>query len=87
MMSPDESTRYEAYWEQNASNYNTPSSKIMHYKVHNDIIEKSIVIYDDFGRQIWRIDYNNHGYSDHSIPHLHERYYSPGYDPVKGNEI
>ena len=49
MMSPEESTRYEAYWEQNASNYNTPSSKIMHYKIHNDIIEKSIVIYDDFG--------------------------------------
>ena len=49
MMFPEESTRYEAYWEQNASNYNTPSSKIMQYKIHNDIIEKSIVIYDDFG--------------------------------------
>ena len=61
MLPLKEFTRYEAYVEQNASNYNTPSSEIMHYNVHNDIIEKSIVINDDFGRQKWRIDYNNHG--------------------------
>lgn len=40
---------------------------------YNDIIEKSIVIYEDFERQKWRIDYNNHGYSNHSISYLHER--------------
>ena len=50
MLPLKEFTRYEAYVEQNASNYNTPSSVIMHYNVHNDIIEKSIVINDDFGR-------------------------------------
>ena len=86
MMSPKEATRYEAYWKQNAPNYNTPNSKITYYKEHNGVIEKSTVIYDDFGRQRWRIDYNNHGYSDHSIPHLHEREYSPRYDPMKGKE-
>ena len=72
MMSPQEAARYEAYWKQNAPNYNAPNSKITHYKEHYSVIEKLTVIYDDFGRQKWRIDFNNYGYSDHLILHLYE---------------
>ena len=86
MMSPDDAAKYAAHWKKDAPNFNTPNSKITHYKEHNGVIEKSIVIYDDYGRQKWRIDYNNHGYSNHSIPHLHERVFGIGYDLIKGKE-
>ena len=85
-MEPDEAARYDAYWKKNAPDFNTPNSKITHIKEHNGVLEKSTVIYDEFGRQKWRVDYSNHGYSDHSIPHLHERVFEPGYDPIKGKE-
>ena len=83
-MSPEEAKRYDANWQKNAPDFNTPGLKITHYKEYNGTIEKSVVIYDDFGRQKWRIDYSNHGYNNHSVPHLHERIYSSKYDPQKG---
>ena len=44
-------------------------------------------LYDEFGRQKWRIDYTDHGRPDtHSNPHLHERIFGPGYDGTKGME-
>ena len=86
LMSPEDAERYDANWQKNASDFNTPGLKITHYKEHNGTIEKSVVIYDDFGRQKWRIDYSNHGYNNHSVPHLHERIYSSRYDPRKGKE-
>ncbi len=85
-MSPEEASRYEAYWCRNAPDFYTPNSKITHYKNNNGVVEKSTVIYDEFGRQKWRIDYNNHGFKNHSKPHLHERIYNSGYDPIKGKE-
>ena len=75
------------YWKRNAPDFNTPGSKITHLKDNKGVVEKSMVIYDDFGRQKWRVDYNNHGYKDHSIPHLHERTFGTGLDPEFGKEI
>lgn len=86
MMSPEDAAIYNNYWKKDAPDFNTPGSKITHYKDHNGMIEKSTVIYDDYGRQKWRIDYNNHGYSNHSIPHLHEREFGPGYSLIRGKE-
>jgi hypothetical protein len=65
----------------------TPGQKIDFYKEHKGNLEKSTVIYDDYGRQKWRIDYSNHGYEDHSIPHLHELVYGSGYDSIKGKGV
>lgn len=50
-MEPDEAARYDAYWKKNAPDFNTPNSKITHIKEHNGVLEKSTVIYDEFGRQ------------------------------------
>ena len=79
-MEPEEAARYEQYWSNNAPKNSTPGAKFDHYKYNNGVSERSTVIYDNFGRQQYRIDYNNHGYSDHSIPHLHEYKYGPGYE-------
>ena len=44
--------------------------------------ESSRVIYDDHGRQIFRVDYTDHMRPHaHSNPHLHEMQYGPGYNP------
>ena len=87
LMSAEEAARYDQYWKQDAPDLYTPSSKITHYKEHKGTVEKSIVIYDNAGRQKWRIDFSNHGYSNHSKPYLHERSFDdPGYNPIKGKE-
>ncbi|WEJ03180.1 hemagglutinin repeat-containing protein [Pseudomonas sp. FJ2-5-13] len=55
-------------------------------------LEKSVIEYDQYGRQVKRTDYTNHGYGDkgkpaeyHSDPHTHTYEYGPGYGP-KGKE-
>lgn len=55
-------------------------------------LEKSVIEYDQYGRQVKRTDYTNHGYRDkgkpaeyHSDPHTHTYEYGPGYGP-KGKE-
>lgn len=48
-------------------------------------LEKSTIEYDQYGRQVKRTDYTNHGYGDktkpeyHSDPHTHTYEYGPGY--------
>jgi hypothetical protein len=84
MMSPEEAARYNKYWEKNAPTHSTPGAKFDHYKLNGNVIERSTVIYDEFGRQKYRIDYNNHGYPDHSKPHLHEKTWLPGRGPDSG---
>lgn len=87
LMSPEEAQRYDKYWQRNAPDYNTPNSRLKIYKEHNGVIEESTVVYDNAGRQKYRVDYTNHGRSDHSNPHLHEYIFGPGYDSIKGMEI
>ncbi len=55
-------------------------------------LEKSVIEYDQYGRQVKRTDYTNHGYGNkgkpaeyHSDPHTHTYEYGPGYGP-KGKE-
>ncbi|MGX1434378.1 hypothetical protein ACUXCE_005575, partial [Cytobacillus horneckiae] len=78
----------DEYWKKKAPQNATPGSKIEHYRDYNGKIEKSTVIYDDFGRQKFRIDHSDHSMpKNHSIPHLHEYKYGPGYHPEKGMEF
>jgi len=49
-------------------------------------LEESVIEYDQYGRQIKRTDYTNHGYGDqgkpaeyHSDPHTHTYECGPGY--------
>ena len=40
--------------------------------------ERSTVIYDEYGRQHYRVDHTDHMRpADHTNPHLHERNYHP----------
>ncbi|MBF2537181.1 hypothetical protein [Listeria marthii] len=42
------------------------------YREYNGTIEKSKVIYDEFGRQSIRVDFSDHGMPlEHSVPHIH----------------
>ncbi|TCT16440.1 putative toxin of predicted polymorphic toxin system [Melghiribacillus thermohalophilus] len=78
----------DEYWTKKAPQNASPGSKIEHYRYYNGKIEKSTVIYDDYGRQKFRVDHSNHGMpKDHSTPHLHEYKYGPGYHPEKGMEF
>lgn len=82
-------------WHKNAPNQVTPGTKeLEHYKYNPKTgeLEYSTVKYDEYGRQVERIDYTDHGYGDpaspdyHSTPHTHTYEYGPGYSP-KGKEI
>lgn len=49
-------------------------------------LEKSVIEYDQYGRQVKRTDYTNNGYGNqekpaeyHSDPHTHTYEYGPGY--------
>ncbi|MCR4696701.1 MAG: hypothetical protein K5654_05245, partial [Lachnospiraceae bacterium] len=86
-MTSEEAEQYNQYWKRNAPHYNSPNSKMIFYKFHNGVVEESLAIYDEFGRLKYRIDFSNHGYYDHSVPHLHEYIYGHGYDPLYGKEI
>ncbi len=47
-------------------------------------IEESRVIYDEFGRQSYRVDKTTHLRPDvHTNPHLHEFQYGPGFTPYR----
>ncbi len=87
-MLPDEA------WSKNAPHQVTPGTKpIKHtkYNTKTKQVEKSVVEYDDYGRQVRRTDATDHGYGNpnrpeyHSNPHEHTYEYGPGYGP-KGKE-
>ena len=50
----------DEYWKSNAPANSTPGAKFDHYINNNGVIERSTVIYDNYGRIQYRIDYNNH---------------------------
>lgn len=71
-MSPSEAARYDQYWGRKAPQVGTPNSSYYHYREYNGTIEKSKVIYDEFGRQSIRVDFSDHGMPlEHSVPHIH----------------
>lgn len=67
----------------------TPGTKSTTQERYNPAtgkLKKSVIEYDQYGRQVKRTDYTNHGYGDkgkpaeyHSDPHAHTYEYGPGY--------
>ena len=53
-------------------------AQIDHYRFVEQS-KKSIAYYDFAGRQSIRIDWTNHGYSDHGNPHVHLTVYDSDY--------
>jgi filamentous hemagglutinin len=56
------------------------------YNAATGKLESSVIEYDQYGRQVKRTDYTNHGYGNpgkpteyHSDPHTHTYEYGPGY--------
>ena len=70
-------------WYKDTSKQVTPGTKeIIHtkYNPRTGTLERSHVKYDDYGRQIERVDYSNHGYpTNHTIPHTHRYEYNQTY--------
>jgi len=77
----DEPYLPNSFYSQKAPKQSTPYSSYNHYK-YNDYtgqMEKSTVYHDFAGRQIIRIDWTNHAYSNHGNPHVHYTTYSSQY--------
>ena len=76
-------------WHKNAPKQVTPgTNEISHtkYNPKTGALEKSHIKYDNYGRQIERVDYSDHGYpQNHTNPHTHHYEYNQTYP--KGREI
>ncbi len=79
MMDASEAARYNKYWTKYASKQVSPGTKRLDWtriSGRTGRLESSRVIYDDFGRQIYRVDFSNHMRPlNHSVPHLHQYQY------------
>jgi RHS repeat-associated protein len=79
----DDSLAYEKYWQRYAPDQVTPGTRrldFMRQSGRTGRFENSRVIYDEFGRQSYRIDFTDHMRPEiHSDPHLHIYEYGPGY--------
>jgi hypothetical protein len=79
----DDSEAYEKYWQNYAPNQREPGQTRFDFKRISGRTgreEESRVIYDDYGRQIYRIDKTDHMRPDaHTDPHLHVTEYGPAY--------
>ena len=66
------------YTTNKAPKYSTPGSSntTIRYNDYTGKYEKSTTYYDYAGRQSIRIDWTNHGYSNHDNPHIHFTFYS-----------
>jgi hypothetical protein len=86
MMEPAEAARYQAYWQRYAPDV-APGVRRMDFQRvsgRTGRLETSRVIYDEHGRQIYRVDLTDHLRPEaHSNPHLHEYRYGPGFDPYR----
>jgi RHS repeat-associated protein len=82
LMEAGEAARYLKYWERNYAPTFAPGVKRMDWNrisFRTGKLETSRVIYDDYGRQIYRVDFTDHMRPDmHSSPHLH--YYQYNYE-------
>ena len=84
-MTPAEAARYEKYWQNYSPKQVSPGTRRLDFERvsgRTGRSETSRVIYDEHGRQIYRVDFSDHMRPlDHSNPHLHEYQYGPGFDP------
>jgi RHS repeat-associated protein len=81
LMEADEAAIYAKYWSRYAPDVDAPGSRLDFWRMSSRTgrLEFSQVIYDEAGRQRWRIDWTDHMRpADHSIPHLHEYTYGIG---------
>ncbi|WP_419868692.1 RHS repeat domain-containing protein [Chryseobacterium sp. CT-SW4] len=89
MMEPSEAIRYAKYWTGYSPKQITPGINRLDWQRisgRTGQLENSRVIYDKFGRQIYRVDFSDHlRPENHSIPHLHQYEYGPGFSD-KGKE-
>ncbi|MDR2039441.1 MAG: hypothetical protein LBQ60_16080 [Bacteroidales bacterium] len=81
MMEASEAARYTKFWQNYAPKQVTPGTTRLDWlrqSGRTKQIESSRVIYDNFGRQIYRVDFSNHMRPlNHSIPHLHQYQFGP----------
>ena len=81
VVSDDDTFLPDSFYSKHAPKQSTPYSSYTNYK-YNDFTrkyEKSTAYYDFSGRQSIRIDWTNHGYSDHGNPHVHFTTYNSRY--------
>ena len=90
IMSPKEPTQEapnnetflpDSFYKKHAPKQSTPNSSYTNY-TYNDRTgryDKSTAYYDSAGRQVIRIDWTNHGYSNHGNPHVHYTTYNSMY--------
>jgi hypothetical protein len=80
MMEAGEAARYAKYWESYAPKQISPGTTRMDWlrvSGRTGRMESSRVIYDNYGRQIYRVDFSNHMRPlNHSVPHLHQYQYA-----------
>lgn len=90
-MEADEARRYAEYWQRNAPKQVEPGTISLDWTRESGRtgrIEDSRVIYDEFGRQRYRIDYTDHMRpTDHTDPHLHIYDWGPNYHPYKETRV
>lgn len=89
MMEAGEAARYAKYWQNYAPKLSPGTKRLDWLRVSGRTgqFENSRVIYDNHGRQIYRVDFSDHMRPlDHSVPHLHEYQFGRGFDATKGKE-
>ena len=71
----------DSFYSKHAPKKYTPNSSYTNYTYNNHTgkCEKSTAYYDFAGRQTIRIDWTNHGYSNHGDPHVHYTFYNSQY--------
>ena len=77
----DETFLPDSFYSKHAPRQSTPDSSYTNYTYNSYTgkYEKSTVYYDFAGRQTIRIDWTNHGYSNHGNPHVHYTTYNAQY--------
>ena len=71
----------DGFYSKHAPKQSTPNSSYTNYTYNNYTgeYERSTAYYDFAGRQNIRIDWTNHGYSNHGNPHVHYTIYNSQY--------
>lgn len=82
-MDVGEAARYTKYWQNYAPKQVTLGTTRLDWSRESGRtgrMEFSKAIYDDYGRQIYRIDFSDHMRPlNHSIPHLHQYQYGSAF--------
>lgn len=85
LMEASEATRYAKYWEGYTPKYVARGATRLDwlkFSGRTGRMEASRVIYDNYGRQIYRVYFSNHMRPlNHSNPHLHQYEHGLGYFP------